>query len=149
VVGEVVALIHSDALLHRVSVSVQCEDHLPPIQGDRIALQQVLLNLFLNAMAAAQDLPADRRKILVSVAATSESLRVDVRDWGAGITAEKLGRLFEPFFTTKPEGLGMGLPICKNIIDAHHGRLWAENNPDAGATFHFTIPTREATAATA
>jgi PAS domain S-box-containing protein len=141
VVQEVVALVHSDALMHQVSLSIESERNLPRIQGDRIALQQVMLNLVMNAMAAVQECPVDRRRVCVSVASAGESLRVDVRDWGSGITQEKLRRLFEAFFTTKPDGLGMGLPICKNIIDSHHGRLWAENNPDFGATFHFTLPT--------
>ncbi|MDX2178998.1 MAG: ABC transporter substrate binding protein [Bryobacteraceae bacterium] len=139
-VVEVMRLVQSDALLHKVILSVQREDNLPLVHGDRIGLQQVLLNLLLNAVSAAQECPPPRRKVAVSVARAGASVQIDVRDWANGIRADKLSRLFEPFFTTKPDGLGMGLPICKNIIESHNGRLWAENNPDEGATFHFTLP---------
>jgi len=139
-VGEVVVLAHSDALHHRVKVSSSHESDLPSIQGDRISLQQVLLNLLMNAIAATGNSPADRREVLLSTAASEGAVRVTVRDWGHGIAPDAMDQLFQPFFTTKAEGLGMGLPICKNIIEQHRGRIWAENHPEGGAAFSFTLP---------
>jgi len=113
---------------------------VPLVKGDRVQLQQVLLNLLVNAMEAVSDsAPADRQ-IAVGVQATGTQVLVAVTDTGRGIPADKLTHIFEPFFTTKPNGLGMGLAICSRIIEAHAGRLWAENSPDRGATFRFNLP---------
>jgi signal transduction histidine kinase len=109
--------------------------------GDPVHLQQVLLNLILNAMDAVEDVPAARRKVTVRAQRHGASeVEVAVEDSGLGIALERLGRLFEPFFTTKANGMGIGLSISRTIIEAHGGHIWAENNADKGATFRFTLP---------
>jgi two-component system sensor kinase FixL len=121
---------------------------LPLVRGDRIHLQQVLLNLFINGMDALAATTGDERSLTLRARRDGDGLvEVAVSDNGPGIPAEKLARLFEPFFTTKPQGMGIGLPISRTIIEAHGGRLWAENNAERGATFHFTLPVAEGGAA--
>jgi len=105
-------------------------------------LQQVVLNLLLNAMDAMSDCPPQERRASVNVRGAATGVEVTVNDRGPGISEDNLQRVFDPFFTTKPNGLGMGLAISRSIIEAHGGRLWAENNPGGGATFHFTLPAR-------
>ena len=113
---------------------------LPPVRGDRVQLQQVLLNLILNGMDAMADVPAEGRRLVVRARqADAGTIEVAVVDAGPGVAAAKLARLFEPFFTTKPDGMGLGLPISATIIGAHGGRIWADSGP-AGATFYFTLP---------
>jgi signal transduction histidine kinase len=108
-----------------------------------VHLQQVLLNLILNGMDAMGELPVEARRLIVRARqADAGTVEVAVADSGHGVPAEKLARLFEPFFTTKPKGLGLGLPISSTIIEAHGGRIWAENGP-VGATFFFTVPVSE------
>ena len=141
--GEVVALLGPDVELRRVGLSLQTDPTLPPVQGDRVQLQQVLLNLLLNAMDAVNDNPPAKRLVVVRARPAGTTVEVTVSDNGHGIAADKLPLVFEPFFTSKPNGLGMGLAISRSIIEAHGGRLWAENNPAGGATFTFTLPTAE------
>jgi two-component system sensor kinase FixL len=106
-----------------------------------VQVQQVLLNLLLNACEAMSANGSAERMLTVSTAANGNGLLlVAVADRGGGLRADATERLFEPFFTTKPHGLGLGLSICRSIIAAHGGRLWADNNPDGGATFTFTLP---------
>ena len=138
--GEVVALLGPDAELRRVGLSLQTDPALAPVQGDRVQLQQVLLNLLLNAMDAVNDNPAAKRLVAVRARSAGEMVRVTVSDNGHGIAADKLPLVFEPFYTSKPNGLGMGLAISRSIIEAHGGRLWAENNPGGGAMLAFTLP---------
>jgi two-component system sensor kinase FixL len=111
------------------------------VRGDRIELQQVVLNLLMNAFDAMSDRPTDERRVVLRAQPDgARMVRVSASDRGTGLSAENLDRIFQPFYTTKREGLGMGLSISRTIIEAHGGRLWAENNPDRGATFHFTVP---------
>ena len=141
VIREVVVLVHSDAILQNVKVTMDIEDHSPPVRGDKVQLQQVVLNLLLNAFDAMSGCPADEREVILRLAHDgTESIHVAVSDRGTGLSGDKLDKLFQPFFTTKGEGLGMGLSICRSIIEAHGGRLWAENNAIRGATFYFTLP---------
>jgi two-component system sensor kinase FixL len=142
VVRDVASLLHSDAILHDVRFRFDVSSRLSPVRGDRVHLQQVVLNLLLNAFDAMRDVPANEREIQLWVAPQGDdSLRVGVSDCGTGIPAETLERVFEPFYTTKGEGLGMGLAISRSIIEVHGGRLWAESNdPKPGMTFYFSVP---------
>ena len=141
VIRDVVLLVHSDAILHNIRVVLELDPDLPPVRGDRVELQQVVLNLLLNAFEAMKDCPASQREITVRAALDGpDVVRVVVRDRGTGMSSENLDKIFQPFYTTKRDGLGMGLSISRSIIEAHGGRLWAENNSDRGATFCFTVP---------
>jgi signal transduction histidine kinase len=127
---------------------VDVPSNLPLVRGDRVHLQQVLLNLVLNGMDALNGARReDRRVSLTARLDGPQSVEITVSDAGHGISADKLAHVFEPFFTTKPNGMGMGLPISRTIIEAHGGRLWAENNNIAGAAFRFTLPIVEEEAA--
>ena len=134
-------LVHSDAVLHNVSVRLDVDPDLPRARGDKVQLQQVLLNLLLNAFDAMRDCPADERDVLLRAELDgADMLRISVSDHGTGLTSDQLDKIFQPFFTTKREGLGMGLSISRSIVEAHDGRIWAENNRDQGATFYFMLP---------
>ena len=138
---EIVLLVHSDAVLRNMRISVDVSPDLPHARGDKVQLQQVLLNLLLNAFDAMKDCVAEEREVLVRLAMDGgHRIRTSIRDCGTGMTVDKLENIFQPFYTTKRDGLGMGLSISRSIIEAHGGRLWAENNEDRGATFYFTIP---------
>jgi two-component system sensor kinase FixL len=109
-----------------------------------VQLQQVLLNLLLNAFDAVKDCSVNEREIEVRASCDdARTVTVAVRDGGVGLGMDQLDKIFQPFYTTKPNGLGMGLSISRSIIESHGGRLWAENNPDRGATFCFTVPTEK------
>jgi two-component system sensor kinase FixL len=141
VTAEVVKLMEPEAqrrsvLLHAEFTAAPCR-----ISGDRVHLQQVLMNLILNGMEAMADTPESERRLFIRTAANGKQrVEISVTDSGAGIPMEKLPRLFDSFFTTKKTGMGLGLAIAHSIIDAHHGRISAENNSDAGATFRFDLP---------
>jgi len=140
---EVMTLIHSEALQNGVTVKTHLADHLPKIQGDRVQLQQVILNLIINAIQAMSGLTEGIRELHVSTESAEEKgVRVAVRDSGPGLGAENLQRLFEPFYTTKPNGMGMGLSISRSIIEDHGGQLCAAALHPHGALFQFTIPAR-------
>jgi two-component system sensor kinase FixL len=141
IVRDVATLVRSDALMHDVHVTLDIDAELPTVSGDRIQLQQVVLNLLLNAFEAAEESPGGGRDVIVrAYRASDKTNRVAVTDHGPGITSAALERIFEPFYTTKRDGLGMGLSICRSIIHAHHGTMTAENNADHGATFAFSLP---------
>lgn len=141
VIEESLALIRSDALLDGLSVTTELDRELPAIQADRVGLQQVILNLILNAIDAMRTVPSASRKLTVKTAAKDNgAVRVSVADSGIGLDSQDIDRLFDPFYTTKPEGMGMGLSISRTIITAHGGKLGAENNPEGGAVFYFTLP---------
>jgi PAS domain S-box-containing protein len=139
---EVIELIRGEAVRSGTSVRTDLAEDLPPIEGDRVQLQQVILNLAINAVEA-MSITSDRtRELLISTRKLEPfSVLVEVRDSGPGLVPETLEQLFDAFYTTKPGGLGMGLSICRSIIEAHHGRLWATNIVPHGAAFHFTLPT--------
>jgi C4-dicarboxylate-specific signal transduction histidine kinase len=139
-VAEVASLVRLDAQTRQVVLVVEPGTAPPPVLGDRIQLQQVLLNLFLNAMDAMADCPLAAKRLVVRVNAVDGDVEVAVRDSGHGISAESLKRIFEPFFTTKANGLGIGLAISRTITTAHGGRILAENNADGGATFRLRLP---------
>jgi len=141
IIRDVVLLVHSDVVMRNIHVSLEFDPAIPPVRCDKIELQQVVLNILLNAFDAMKDCPAHEREVLVRVERDgAPRVKVAVRDRGTGLSADKLDKIFQPFYTTKREGLGMGLSISRSIIDAHGGCLWAENNPDGGATFYFTVP---------
>jgi PAS domain S-box-containing protein len=138
---EVVALTQNEMANNSISVRTQLAQALPAIQGDRVQLQQVMLNLSINAIEAMSGTSEGPRELLISTAKTdSEGVLVTVRDSGPGLAPESVDRLFDSFFTTKPGGLGMGLSICRSIIEAHQGRLWATANTPHGAVFQFNLP---------
>jgi two-component system sensor kinase FixL len=128
-------------------VTLDIDGDLPPVRGDRVQLQQVILNLLLNAFDAMNNVPPPDRVVSVTLRPGNNGMVcIAVRDRGHGLTADKLDTIFTPFFTSKPQGLGLGLSISRSIIDMHRGRLWAENNIDRGATFYVTLPAEDTTA---
>jgi C4-dicarboxylate-specific signal transduction histidine kinase len=138
---QVIAFAQNEMANNSISVRTQLAEALPATQGDRVQLQQVILNLLINAIEAMSGMSEGPRELLISTAKTdSEGVLVTVRDSGPGLAPESVDRLFESFYTTKPAGLGMGLSICRSIIEAHHGRLWATSNTPRGAVFQFTLP---------
>ena len=139
--NDVLELAHSELIERNVAVTTRLTPGLPDIRGDRVQLQQVLLNLVMNACEAMADNDGVARGIEVSTARDDNSrLRLTVTDRGPGIPPELIGRIFEPFITTKSHGLGLGLSICHSIVAAHGGRLWVVNNPDRGASFFVSLP---------
>jgi PAS domain S-box-containing protein len=141
VIREVIALARSEVQKTGTWLQTQLADGLPLVQGDRIQLQQVMLNLILNAVEAMSGSDQGARELLISTEENeANGVRVAVRDWGPGLKSDSLDRLFDAFYTTKPDGMGMGLSICRSIIEAHGGRLWATANVPRGASFQFTLP---------
>ena len=140
-VQDVISLVHSDALARHVAVDYVTSPGLPLVSADRVHLSQVLLNLIMNGMDAIQTAPASNQRVLIEARQREEGrVEVAVTDSGPGVPAEVMGKVFDPFYTTKPSGLGMGLPISRTIIEAHGGRLWAEQAPGGrGLTFRFTL----------
>jgi signal transduction histidine kinase len=141
VAREVIALVQRELIGHRVSLQMELAPALPPVLGDRVQLQQVIINLVMNGAEAMQSV-TDRPRELVIRSRQDETRQVlvGVTDCGVGISVENADRLFNPFFTTKSGGMGMGLSICRSIMEAHGGRLWATANVPHGATFQFTLP---------
>jgi signal transduction histidine kinase len=147
-VGDVRALVRVDAAARHVKLDVDVPGDLPPVRGDRVHLQQVLLNLILNGMDALNGASREDRRVSVTALLDgAQTVEIAVSDTGTGIPADKLAHVFDPFFTTKLNGMGMGLPISRTIIEAHGGRFWAENNDSGGATFRFTLLIAEEAAA--
>src|SRR5262249_49912176 len=142
-VNEVIALARSAIIRNGISVQTRLGDGVLPVAGDRVQLQQVLLNLILNAVEAMGSVEAGVRELSVSTAQDQTGVAVAVCDSGPGIDPAHLERVFETFYTTKSSGTGMGLSICRSIIDGHGGRLWVEANVPRGAAFRFTLPRTE------
>jgi two-component system, LuxR family, sensor kinase FixL len=144
IVAEALPLVRPELRRHGIALRMALAENVPAVLGDRIQLQQVLINLLVNAAEAMRDVPAERRRLVV--AGARETIEADdwavitVEDGGAGLGDLETDRVFEPFYSTKPGGLGMGLSISRSIIESHGGRLWATANPDHGATFHLVLP---------
>ncbi|MGD8412578.1 MAG: ATP-binding protein, partial [Candidatus Latescibacterota bacterium] len=141
VIREILAFIRNDAILEGLTIETKFAPDLPVVPGDRVQLQQVILNLMLNAMDAMNDVKPELRKLVIETGRNgNRDVEVSVRDSGGGIDEDRRGRLFEPFFTTKTKGMGMGLAISQRIIHAHGGAIRGRNEPGGGATFWFTLP---------
>jgi two-component system sensor kinase FixL len=146
VVEDVLKLIHDDLINQHVTIDVELGRNLPLVTGDPVQLQQVLLNLVVNACDAMTNCDAPERRLLIRTGTETRNgngncaILVSVTDRGGSIPEEKMEQIFEPFFTTKAKGMGLGLSVCHTIIAAHRGKLWATNNADCGATFHFSLP---------
>jgi len=140
-IDSVIALVKTDAAARLVKITTTVPDHLPMALGDGIHIQQVLLNLIVNAMDAMADCDPENRNLHIHThLADAGMIEIHISDNGPGIPEAHIDRLFTPFFTTKPTGMGMGLPVCKTIIEAHKGKIWAAKNPDGGTRFTFTVP---------
>jgi PAS domain S-box-containing protein len=139
-ISEVIELARSEISKNSVALRTTLAETLPLVQGDRVQLQQVMLNLIVNAVEAMSQIRENRRELLISSQSEADSILVAVRDSGPGLPEAALERAFEAFYTTKSNGLGMGLSICRSIVEAHGGRLWATSNAPIGAVFQFTIP---------
>jgi PAS domain S-box-containing protein len=137
---EVIALAHGEVVKNGVSVRTQLAEGLPPIEAERGQLQQVVLNLIINAIEAMRDISEKERELLITTHNEPDGVSVEVRDSGPGLTPAAAERAFEAFYTTKPDGLGLGLSICRSIIEAHGGELWAAANQPRGTVFRFTLP---------
>jgi two-component system sensor histidine kinase DctS len=144
VVEEAVGFADAEARKRRVRISARLAEDDPELHADPLLLQQVVLNLLRNAMDAMAATPAERREILVATEAGVESVTVSIADHGCGIPPEVRAQLFQPFFSTKAEGMGMGLNICRSIVEFHRGRVWAEPNPEGGSVFSFSLPVERA-----
>ncbi|MEI9424157.1 PAS domain S-box protein [Mesorhizobium sp. Cs1299R1N1] len=140
-VRDVIVLTRSEVLRHRVSLQAELARDLAPVSGDRILLQQVLLNLIMNAVEAMSNTTEGKLNLRISTETeTDGGVRVAVCDCGPGLDPQSLDRVFDAFYTTKPDGMGMGLAICRSLVEAHGGRLWATANQPRGAVFQFTLP---------
>ena len=140
-----IELTRGEAVKSGAAVQTQLADGLPFIEGDRVELQQVLLNLIINALEAMSSISDGARELaIITTKADAGCVLVTVRDSGPGFAPQSAGQIFAPFYTTKSTGLGMGLSICRSIIEAHGGRLWASANVPRGAVVQFTVPAHPA-----
>jgi signal transduction histidine kinase len=141
VIREVIALVQPEVRKNGVKLRIDLDPALPPVPGDRVLLQQVVLNLLINAIEAMAAIDRDDRNLqMISRRLQPATVLVAVRDSGSGLGKLSFEDISQAFFTTKPNGMGMGLSISRSIVKNHGGRLWAEPNPDRGATFQFTLP---------
>jgi two-component system sensor kinase FixL len=139
-IREVLILINHEVQRNRVMLHTDLTEGPTAVVGDRVQLQQVILNLVMNAVESAGTAAESQTEVLVTSRNDENQVTVAIRDSGVGIDPKNLDQLFNPFFTTKPHGMGMGLPISRSTIESHGGRLWAASNPSRGATFQFTLP---------
>jgi C4-dicarboxylate-specific signal transduction histidine kinase len=147
VVIEMASLAESQASGNHVAFEMHLLPDMPEVLGDRIQIQQVVLNLIMNGIEAMTAVTGRNRHLTIHTRIVEgDQVCVSIHDTGIGVSAEDIGRLFEPFFTTRSDGIGMGLPISRSIIEAHGGRLWAESTVDQGSVFHFTLPSRKSAA---
>jgi PAS domain S-box-containing protein len=142
IINDVISLINSEIILRKVSITLNLHQSVLEVFGDSVQIQQVLINLLTNALDAIGDKPIEARTITISTRPENEiSAFVSISDLGEGIPPEKIKTIFAPFQTTKPKGIGLGLAICKTIMDAHRGKIWADNTPEGGAIFSLILPT--------
>jgi signal transduction histidine kinase len=139
--AETIELVHTNLITDRITLTTQLTEGPHAVYGDRIQLQQVLLNLIMNAADAMRRIPIVMRQLMICTEATAAEVLLRVTDHGPGIAPENLTKVFEPFWSAKPAGMGIGLAICQSIVGAHHGTLTVANNPDGGATFSVVFPT--------
>jgi two-component system sensor kinase FixL len=144
IINDTVRLVATDVAIRNDVLKTELAENLPVVHGDRIQLQQVLLNLISNSFDAMESSQDFREMVVSTLRKDADTIIVAVKDSGCGISAENMPKLFTHFFTSKPDGLGMGLSISRSIVEAHGGHLEVENNPDRGATFYFTLPVKEA-----
>jgi C4-dicarboxylate-specific signal transduction histidine kinase len=144
IILEMVALLRSEAARYSISVRTELAADLSRAMGDRVQLQQVLMNLIMNSIDAMRDVDGTRELTIHSQPGENEELVVSVSDTGVGLPAQQADQIFDSFFTTKPHGTGMGLRISRSIVESHGGRLWAGSNSSRGASFHLTLPRVEA-----
>ena len=137
---EIVALLRDESVRHNISVRMDLAVDLPQIFGDRVLLQQVMMNLIVNSIEATKGVDGLKEIVIVSQPAENDQIRVSVSDTGRGFPPQLAEEIFTPFFTTKPHGTGMGLRISRSIVESHGGRLWAVSTPGHGATFHLELP---------
>jgi len=145
VIREMIVLLLSEVTRYSISVRPELAEGLPPIIGDRVQLQQVMMNLMINGIDAMKDVDGMRELAIKSQPAEHEEILVSVTDSGVGLPSQQAEQIFKAFFTTKPHGTGMGLRISRSIIESHGGRLWAANNSPHGASFCFTLPCKAET----
>ncbi|MCU1307723.1 MAG: sensor signal transduction histidine kinase [Acidobacteriaceae bacterium] len=142
VIQEMIVLLRSEATRYNVSIRTELGADLPQVMADRVQLQQVMMNLIMNSIDAMGDVDGTRELAIGSQRAEEEQLLVSVSDTGVGLPRQQADRIFNAFFTTKPHGTGMGLRICRSIVESHDGRLWAVDNSPRGASFYFTVSTK-------
>jgi C4-dicarboxylate-specific signal transduction histidine kinase len=141
VIRELIVLLRSHITRYLISVRMELAADLPQVRGDRVQLQQVMMNLMMNSIDAMKDVEGTRELAIKSHRTGNEQLMVCVSDSGVGLPSQQADQIFHAFFTTKPHGIGMGLAICRSIVESHSGRLWAADNSPRGASFHLTLPT--------
>ena len=137
---DTVALLRGEGLRYEIAIRTELADDLPKLLGDRVQLQQVVMNLIVNSFEAMRDVDGVRELLITSKHFDQNQILVSFADTGTGFPPELAKQIFDPFFTTKPNGTGMGLRISQSIIEAHGGRLWAESATGHGSTFHFSLP---------
>lgn len=141
VIQELVEFLRHEASRRHISIHMHLNSSPPVLKADGVQLQQVVLNLVMNAMDAMAEVPIGQREIVIrSYMQNGNQVLVSVEDSGTGVNPQAIEKIFEPFFTTKPHGIGVGLSISRSIVEAHEGRLWATPNPNGGAVFQFTLP---------
>jgi C4-dicarboxylate-specific signal transduction histidine kinase len=144
IIREMIVLLRSQAMRYSISMRTEQSEDIPGVMGDRVQLQQVLMNLMINAIEAMKDVDGPRELAVESRPTEGEQVMVTVSDTGVGLPPQQADAIFNAFFTTKPEGTGMGLRISRSIVESHGGRLWATDNSPRGASFHLTLPSKDA-----
>ncbi|MCU1251195.1 MAG: hypothetical protein JWQ49_4224 [Edaphobacter sp.] len=142
IIREMLVLLRSEATRCSISIRTKLAGDLPEVMGDRVQLQQVLMNLMINGIDAMKEVDGTRELMITSQRVGNEEVMVSVSDTGVGLPEQQAHQIFDPFFTTKPHGTGMGLRISRSVVESHGGRLWAADNLPRGASFYFTLPTK-------